>query len=86
MGGGGMTDQIASSTAENPRVNQMGQAFMEPGWMEPEAIADAVAFLVSPASANITSEHLSVDQGMQYFSAVRSARSADHHRRQRVPR
>lgn len=67
MGGGGMTDQIAESTKENPKVNQMGQAFMEPAWMEPEAIANAVAFLVSPAAEAITSEHLSVDKGMQYF-------------------
>ncbi|VXB30273.1 mycofactocin-coupled SDR family oxidoreductase [Citricoccus sp. K5] len=67
MGGGDTVDRIEASTRENPKVNQMGQAFLEPGWMEPEAIANAVAFLVSPASATITSEHLSVDQGMQYF-------------------
>jgi SDR family mycofactocin-dependent oxidoreductase len=67
MGGGDMMNRIEASTRENPKVNQMGQAFMEPGWMEPEAIADAVAFLVSPAAANITSEHLSIDQGTQYF-------------------
>ncbi|MGC5614917.1 SDR family oxidoreductase [Georgenia sp. Z1491] len=67
MGSPGVMAAIESSTKENPKVNQMGQPFIGPGWMEPEAIADAVAFLVSPAAANITSEHLSVDQGMQYF-------------------
>ncbi|MGC5629231.1 mycofactocin-coupled SDR family oxidoreductase [Georgenia sp. Z1344] len=67
MGGGGMLDAIAESTKENPKVNQMGQSFMEPGWLEPEKISDVVAFLASDASGGMTSEHLSVDLGTQYF-------------------
>lgn len=45
----------------------MGTPFL-PIWVaEPEDIANAVAFLASDDARLITSEHLSIDQGAQYF-------------------
>lgn len=64
---GDMMGAMERAAADAPKLSQMGQTFMEPGWSEAQRIADAVAFLVSPLAEHITAEHLSVDQGMQHF-------------------
>lgn len=67
MGGEALRAELARATATHPRLAGMGTTFIEPGYAEPEQIADAVAFLVSDEAKFITAEHLSIDGGMQYF-------------------
>lgn len=67
MGGGGMTDAIERTLATNPKLGAMGQTFTEKNYAEPEEIAAVAAFLASEEAKMITSEHISVDGGMQYF-------------------
>ena len=67
MGSGDMQVAIARTNEKNPPLAGMGTPFLPQWAMEPEAIADAVAFLASDAAQYITSEHLSIDAGMQYF-------------------
>ncbi|UNX54223.1 mycofactocin-coupled SDR family oxidoreductase [Georgenia sp. TF02-10] len=67
MTGDAMMAAMARASQRNPKLDQMGQTFIEPNWMEADAIADAVAFLASDAARNITAEQLSVDKGMQHF-------------------
>lgn len=67
MGGGNMLAALERAGATYPRLNDMGQAFLDPSWSEAEDIADAVAFLASDAAKGITAEQLSIDQGAQHF-------------------
>ncbi len=67
MGGGRMLEEIARTNESNPPLAAMGTAFLPQGWMEPEEIANAVAFLASDDAKFITAEHLSIDAGAQYF-------------------
>jgi SDR family mycofactocin-dependent oxidoreductase len=67
MGSGDMIAQIERTNAINPKLAGMGTTFLEPGYSEPEEMADAAAFLLSDEARFITAEHLSVDGGMQYF-------------------
>lgn len=67
MGGGDMTGTIERTNAANPKLADMGQTFTNKNYAEPEEIAGLAAFLASDEAKMITSEHLSVDGGMQYF-------------------
>ncbi|GAA4544156.1 mycofactocin-coupled SDR family oxidoreductase [Pseudonocardia xishanensis] len=67
MGSGNMRERLEAAAATNPPLAQMGTRFMNDDSATPEQIADAVLFLASDESVYITSEHLSVDGGAQYF-------------------
>jgi SDR family mycofactocin-dependent oxidoreductase len=67
MGSGNMVAALEHASESNPKLGQMGTAFLDQGWVEAEEIANAVAFLVSDEARFITSEHLSIDAGAQYF-------------------
>lgn len=67
MGGGGMVGELERTGATNPKLNAMGTPFTEQLWAEPEEISNVVAFLASDESKFMSSEHLSVDGGSQYF-------------------
>lgn len=67
MGGGGMTDTIHTATAAHPKLGQMGQTFTNRKHSEPEEIAALAAYLASDDARMITSEHLSIDGGVQHF-------------------
>lgn len=67
MGSGNMWEALETAAATNPPLGQMGTRFMHDDSASPEQIADAVLFLASDESVYITSEHLSVDGGAQYF-------------------
>jgi SDR family mycofactocin-dependent oxidoreductase len=67
MGSGDMIDAIAHTMASNPALAAMGTPFLPTYAAEAEDIANAVAFLASDDARLITAEHLSIDQGAQYF-------------------
>ena len=52
---------------EQPAAGRDGQCLPAAGWVEPEEIANAVAFLASDETRFITAEHLSIDAGAQHF-------------------
>jgi SDR family mycofactocin-dependent oxidoreductase len=67
MGSGTMIDAITHTNESNPALAGMGTPFLPIYAAEPEDIANAVAFLASDDARLITSEHLSIDAGAQYF-------------------
>ncbi|MGC0365799.1 SDR family mycofactocin-dependent oxidoreductase [Rhodococcus sp. 27YEA15] len=67
MGSGDMQSALAAASESNPKLAQMGTPFLEQWAADPEEIAAAVAFLASDDAGFITSEHLSIDGGSQYF-------------------
>ena len=67
MGGGDMVSTLEAVGETNPPLNLMGSTFLEQAYAEPEEISNVVAFLASDESKFMTSEHLSVDGGSQYF-------------------
>jgi len=67
MGSGNMIGAMTHAGESNPALNAMGTPFLPIWAAEPEDIANAVAFLASDDARLITSEHLSIDQGAQYF-------------------
>ncbi|WP_052850942.1 mycofactocin-coupled SDR family oxidoreductase [Streptomyces avicenniae] len=67
MGSGSMQSELEAAGRTNPPLNQMGTPFLPQWAAEPEEIAATVAFLASDESAFITSEHISIDGGSQYF-------------------
>jgi SDR family mycofactocin-dependent oxidoreductase len=67
MGSGDMVEAITRTNASNPALAAMGTPFLPTYAAEPEDIANAVAFLASDDARLITAEHLSIDQGAQYF-------------------
>lgn len=59
--------EITRTNESNPPLAAMGTPFL-PRWaVEADDIAAAVAFLASDDARFITSEHLSIDAGAQYF-------------------
>jgi SDR family mycofactocin-dependent oxidoreductase len=67
MGSGDMVAAITHTNESNPPLAAMGTPFLPIYAAEAEDIANAVAFLASDDARLITSEHLSIDQGAQYF-------------------
>lgn len=67
MGTGDMLGALERSSATHPLLNNMGGVFLPKYNAEPEEISALVAFLASDETGSITSEHISVDGGMQYF-------------------
>jgi SDR family mycofactocin-dependent oxidoreductase len=67
MGTGDMLAEMERSSATHPLLNNMGGVFLPRYNAEPEEISAVVAFLASDETGFITSEHISVDGGMQYF-------------------
>jgi NAD(P)-dependent dehydrogenase (short-subunit alcohol dehydrogenase family) len=67
MGSGDMITAITHAGESNPPLNAMGTPFLPVWAAEAEDIANAVAFLASDDARLITSEHLSIDAGAQYF-------------------
>lgn len=57
-------DRAAESS---PHLRAMGTTFLPKTWAEPEEVAAVVAFLASDETPWITSEHISVDGGQQYY-------------------
>jgi SDR family mycofactocin-dependent oxidoreductase len=64
---GNMVEALTTAAETYPALNGMGTPFLPIYAAEPEDIANAVAFLVSDDARLITSEHLSIDQGMHTF-------------------
>jgi SDR family mycofactocin-dependent oxidoreductase len=67
MGSGDMVAAMEHAMATYPQLAPMGGTFLQQWSAEPEEISAAVAFLVSDDAQFITSEHISIDGGMQYF-------------------
>ncbi|CAN5199205.1 mycofactocin-coupled SDR family oxidoreductase [soil metagenome] len=67
MGSGDMVAEITRTNASNPPLAAMGTPFLPVWAAEASDIANAVAFLASDDARLITAEHLSIDQGAQYF-------------------
>ncbi|WP_026343076.1 mycofactocin-coupled SDR family oxidoreductase [Nocardia sp. BMG111209] len=67
MGSGDMQGALERASATNPPLATMGTPFVPQWAAEPEEISAAVAFLASDESSFITSEHLSIDGGAQYY-------------------
>lgn len=67
MGSGDMIAAITHTNESNPPLAAMGTPFLPIYAAEAEDIANAVAFLASDDARLITAEHLSIDQGAQYF-------------------
>jgi SDR family mycofactocin-dependent oxidoreductase len=67
MGSGDMVTAIMHTNESNPPLAAMGTPFLPTYAAEAEDIANAVAFLASDDARLITAEHLSIDQGAQYF-------------------
>ncbi|WP_104176857.1 mycofactocin-coupled SDR family oxidoreductase [Cryobacterium sp. Y50] len=67
MGSGDMVSALTHASESNPALGVMGTPFLPDGTAEAKDIANAVAFLASDDARMITSEHLSIDAGAQYF-------------------
>ncbi|WP_028660456.1 mycofactocin-coupled SDR family oxidoreductase [Nocardioides insulae] len=67
MGSGNMQGALAAAAETNPSLMGMGTPFVPKWAAEPEELAGLVAYLVSDEASYITSEHISLDGGMQYF-------------------
>jgi len=67
MGSGDMVNAIGKVTETNPALANMLTPFL-PSWVaEPEDIADAVCWLASDESRNVTAAGISVDQGSTQY-------------------
>jgi SDR family mycofactocin-dependent oxidoreductase len=67
MGSGDMVAAVAKVTEANPQLANMLTPFL-PSWVaQPEDIADAVCWLASDESRNVTAARISVDQGSTQY-------------------
>ncbi|BBZ12946.1 mycofactocin-coupled SDR family oxidoreductase [Mycobacterium branderi] len=67
MGSGDMVAAITATTETNPQLAHMLTPFL-PSWVaEPEDIADAVCWLASDESRNVTAAAIPVDQGSTQY-------------------
>jgi SDR family mycofactocin-dependent oxidoreductase len=67
MGSGDMVAGIAKAAETNPQLSNMLTPFL-PSWVaQPEDIADAVCWLASDESRNVTAAQISVDQGSTQY-------------------
>ena len=67
LGSGDMIEAITRTNASNPPLAALGTPFLPICSAEAEDLANAVAFLASDDARLITSEHPSINAGMQYF-------------------
>lgn len=67
MGGEGMVNAIGAAMVQTPKLMDMQGTYLEKFYSEPEEIAALAVFLASDESPAITAEHISVDNGSQYF-------------------
>lgn len=67
MGSGDMQGSLTRAGETNPALNQMGTPFLPQFAASADEISSTVLFLASDDSSFITSEHISVDGGAQYF-------------------
>lgn len=67
MGGPDLAAAVGTASAATPHLAAMNKTFLPKEWSEPEEIAAVAAFLASDEARSITSEHISIDGGMQYF-------------------
>jgi NAD(P)-dependent dehydrogenase (short-subunit alcohol dehydrogenase family) len=62
-----MVAAIAKAADTNPQLSNMLTPFL-PSWVaQPEDIADAVCWLASDESRNVTAAQISVDQGSTQY-------------------
>ena len=67
MGSGAMVDAVAKANETYPQMANVLTPFL-PNWVaEPEDIADAVCWLASDESRNVTAAAISVDQGSTQY-------------------
>ncbi len=67
MGTGDMVAAIGKAMETNPQLSNMLTPFL-PNWVaEPEDIADAVCWLASDESRNVTAAQIPVDQGSTQY-------------------
>jgi NAD(P)-dependent dehydrogenase (short-subunit alcohol dehydrogenase family) len=67
MGSGEMVAAITSTAETNPQLANMLTPFL-PSWVaEPEDVTDAVCWLASDESRNITAAAIPVDQGSTQY-------------------
>src|SRR5271166_5412472 len=67
MGSGAMVDAVAKANETYPQLANVLTPFL-PNWVaEPEDIADAVCWLASDESRNVTASAISVDQGSTQY-------------------
>jgi NAD(P)-dependent dehydrogenase (short-subunit alcohol dehydrogenase family) len=67
MGSGEMVDTVMKATETNPQLANMLTPFL-PNWVaQPDDIADAVLWLASDESKNVTAARISVDQGSTQY-------------------
>jgi SDR family mycofactocin-dependent oxidoreductase len=67
MGSGDMVAGITKAAETNPQLSNMLTPFL-PSWVaQPEDIADAVCWLASDESRNVTAAQISVDQGSTQY-------------------
>lgn len=67
MGSGDMQSAMGHAAETTPHLAPMGGVFLPRYAAEADEIANVVAFLASDEADFITSEHVSIDGGMQYF-------------------
>jgi NAD(P)-dependent dehydrogenase (short-subunit alcohol dehydrogenase family) len=67
MGSGDMIGSLGRAIETYPQLARMITPFL-PNWAtEPEDIADAVCWLASEESKNVTAAAISIDQGMTQY-------------------
>jgi SDR family mycofactocin-dependent oxidoreductase len=67
MGTGDMVAALTTASESNPQLSNMLTPFL-PAWVaEPETIADAVCWLASDESKNVTAARIPVDQGSTQY-------------------
>jgi NAD(P)-dependent dehydrogenase (short-subunit alcohol dehydrogenase family) len=67
MGSGDMIGSLGRAIETYPQLAQMITPFLPTWAAEPEHIADAVCWLASEESKNVTAAAISIDQGMTQY-------------------